>query len=180
MIYVFLAQGFEEIEALAVVDILRRAELETRMVGVGKKQITGAHGITVTCDLTETDASPEGLTMIVLPGGMPGALNLGKSEIVRAFITFCAENDKWLAAICAAPSILGDMGLLAGREAVCFPGFEERLCGAKISEAPVCTDGRYVTARGAGVAVDFALRLVELLISPERARLLRDSLQCKG
>ncbi|MEM1485357.1 DJ-1 family glyoxalase III [Oscillospiraceae bacterium PP1C4] len=180
MIYVFLGEGFEEVEALAAVDVLRRAELEVQLVGVGARQVTGAHGITVLCDISESDATPEHLDMIVLPGGMPGTLMLERSEIVQSFIDFAADNDKWIAAICAAPSILGHKGLLQGRTATCYTGFEEQLMGAKLSQEAVCVDGRFVTARGMGVAVDFALKLVELLISPKRAEILKAALLCKG
>ena len=180
MIYVFFGQGFEEIEAVTPVDLLRRAELPVKTVGVGGKEITGAHGITVMCDLTEEEASPEGLDMIVLPGGMPGTLSLEHSETVQAFIDFCAENGKWIAAICAAPSILGHKGRLAGRFATCYPGFEDQLAGARIQEDPVCVDGKFVTGKGPGAAVEFSLKLVELLVSPTRAEFLKGSLQCRG
>lgn len=179
MIYVFLGHGFEEIEALTAVDILRRAELPVKTVGVGGRQVTGSHGITVLCDLAEEDASPEGLEMIVLPGGMPGTLTLERSEIVQSFIRFADENGAWIAAICAAPSILGHMGLLEGREATCYPGFEEQLSGAVPARDFVCVDGHLVTARGAGVALEFALKLVELLVTPKRAEILKASLQCR-
>lgn len=180
MIYVFLADGFEEIEALTAVDVLRRAELDVCVAGVGGLQITGSHGISVRCDIEAQDASPENLEMLVLPGGMPGALNLEKSEIVRSFIEFAAENGRWIAAICAAPSILGHMGLLAGRKATCFPGFEEQLAGAQLSEEFVCVDGRYVTGKGMGVALEFSLKLTELLAGAARAQKIRASLQCRA
>lgn len=179
MIYVWIGHGFEEIEALAVVDVLRRAELTVQMVGIGGRQVIGSHGITVLCDIADTDATPEELEMIVLPGGMPGTLSLERSEIVQSFIDFAADNDRWITAICAAPSILGHKGLLQGVEATCYPGFEDQLVGAKLSSDWVCVDGRYVTARGMGVALEFALKLVELLTSRERAEILKASLQCR-
>ena len=153
MIYVFLANGFEEIEALAPVDILRRAELEVKTVGVGGKTITGSHGITVTADIEEKDVTTDDMELMILPGGMPGTLNLEKSPIVTTCAEYCAKNDIYLAAICAAPSVLGHLGLLNGKEAICFPGFEGELKGATISEKPVCVDGKIVTAKGMGVAV---------------------------
>ena len=140
MIYVFLANGFEEIEALAPVDILRRAELEVKTVGVGGKTITGSHGITVTADIEEKDVTTDDMELMILPGGMPGTLNLEKSPIVTTCAEYCAKNDIYLAAICAAPSVLGHLGLLNGKEAICFPGFEGELKGATISEKPVCVD----------------------------------------
>lgn len=177
MIYVFLADGFEEIEALTVVDILRRAEYEVQMVGVGAKQVTGSHGITVTADLEEKDVTTDGLVMTVLPGGMPGTLNLEKSPIVRACVEYCFQ-EAYVAAICAAPSILGHWGLLKGRRAICFPGFEGQLEGASISRHRVCTDGKLVTAKGPGVALEFALKIVELLSGVEASDKLKESLQC--
>lgn len=179
MIYVFLANGFEEVEALAPVDILRRAEQEVITVGVGGRQVTGAHGITVLCDAVEDEAVPAELEMLFLPGGMPGTLNLEKSQTVQAFIDYAAQNEKWIAAICAAPSILGHKGLLDGRKAVCFPGCEQELLGARISKEAVCVDGRFITAKGMGVATEFGLKLVELLTGKERAEVLKASLQCR-
>ena len=131
MIYVFLANGFEEIEALAPVDILRRAELEVKTVGVGGKTITGSHGITVTADIEEKDVTTDDMKLMILPGGMPGTLNLEKSPIVTTCAEYCAKNDIYLAAICAAPSVLGHLGLLNGKEAICFPGYEQELTGAR-------------------------------------------------
>lgn len=156
MIYVFLANGFEEIEALAPVDILRRAELEVKTVGVGGKTITGSHGITVTADIEEKDVTTDDMELMILPGGMPGTLNLEKSPIVTTCAEYCAKNDIYLAAICAAPSVLGHLGLLNGKEAICFPGFEGELKGATISENPVCVDGKIVTAKGMALPCSLA------------------------
>lgn len=177
MIYVFLADGFEEIEALTAVDILRRAEYEVKTVGIGAKQVTGAHGITVAADLEEKDVTTDDLVMAVLPGGMPGTLNLEKSPIVRACVEYCFK-EAYVAAICAAPSILGHWGMLKGRRAICFPGFESQLEGASISRHRVCTDGKLITAKGPGVALDFALKIVELLSGIEASDKLKESLQC--
>lgn len=179
MIYVFLADGFEEVEALTPVDVLRRAELEVRTVGVTGKVVRGSHGIPVTCDITEEQADPNGLEMIVLPGGMPGTLNLEKSQVVQAFIAYAVEQGLPIGAICAAPSILGHLGLLDGRRVTCFPGFETQLGDAHYTAGPCEVDGSLVTARGAGVAMEFALALVEKLKGSERAALLRASLQCR-
>lgn len=178
MICVFLANGFEEIEALAVVDVLRRAELDVRTVGVGGKSVTGAHGITVQADWEEKDVTTDPLQAVVLPGGMPGTLNLEKSTIVLAAVRDCMNRGKYVAAICAAPSILGHMGLLRGKKAVCFPGFESQLTGAQLSHDPVCTDNTLITARGPGVAVDFALELVAQLVGEKTADKIRMSMQC--
>ena len=178
MIYVFLANGFEEVEALAPTDILRRAEHEVQLVGVGSKVITGSHGITVACDIEITQTDLNDLEMVVLPGGMPGTLNLEKNEIVQSFVAHAVKNNIWLGAICAAPSILGHAGLLEGRKATCFPGFEQELTGAEFTGASVEVDGKIITARGAGCAVDFGLALVEALEGKGKAGAMRKALQC--
>ena len=176
MVYVFLADGFEEIEAVTTIDILRRAELDVRIAGVGGRLVRGAHGITICADAQVEELDTGGVRMIVLPGGMPGTLHLERSESVSRMIDYAAENGVWIAAICAAPSILGHKGLLNGRKAVCYPGFEEQLAGAAVTGSLVETDGRYITANGPGAAVEFALELVARLVSRERAQKLRASL----
>ncbi len=164
MIYLFLAQGFEEVEALTPLDLLRRAGLSVKTVGVGGRLITGSHGITVLADMTDAeydvlgDNAPE---MVILPGGMPGTTNLEASPTVRHAITTAHKNGAYLAAICAAPSILGKMNLLHGVEAISFPGFEDALAGATISKQPIVKDGKIITAKGMGVALSFGLVLVE-------------------
>lgn len=177
MIYVFFAHGFEEIEAITTTDILRRAELEVRTVGVGAKTITGAHGITVHCDMIDHMANPKDLKLLVLPGGMPGTVNLEKSQVVDAFIDHAFQNEIWVGAICAAPSILGHKNLLDGKKVTCFPGFETQLGNAVYTGNRVEQDGKLITAKGAGAAVPFALKLVECLLGKERADVLEASLQ---
>lgn len=178
MIYVFLAPGFEEIEALAVVDVLRRAELEVLTVGVGEDFVIGSHQIPVACDIAEKNLIlDEKVEAIVLPGGMPGTLNLEKSETVQKAIDWAIENDKLVCAICAAPSILGHKGLLDGKNATCFPGFEDELFGAEISKDYVVKDGNIITARGMGSAIEFGLQIAEVLTSKENAQKIRASLQ---
>lgn len=179
MIYVFLAPGFEEMEALAPVDILRRAELDVCTVGVGSRTVTGSHGITVAADLCDSDAAPDDMEAVVLPGGMPGTLHLEQSQTVMNFLDYAVKVNAYIAAICAAPSILGHKGLLEGKEAICFPGFEQELAGARLSSQTVAVDGKIITAKGAGAAVDFGLALVECLKNKARAELLRKSLQCR-
>ncbi|MBQ1536759.1 MAG: DJ-1/PfpI family protein [Ruminococcus sp.] len=180
MVYVFLANGFEELEALSPIDVLRRAGVETVTVGVGGKEITAAHGVRFTADITEDQIKlGDAVEMIVLPGGMPGTNNLEASVSVQSAIDFCAANDRYVAAICAAPKILGAKGLLDGRNAICFPGFEGDLRGASISQDHVVCDGRFVTAKGAGVALEFALKLAALLTSDDKAAALAKSLQCR-
>lgn len=180
MIYVFLGNGFEELEALAPVDILRRSGKDVVTVGVGGQIIRGSHSIPIVADIEANDIIlDDTLEMIILPGGMPGALNLEKSNKVQEAIDFCILNNKYIAAICAAPSILGHKGILTGKTVTCFPGFENELGGAILSDNYVCQDGNIITARGAGVSVEFALKLVEILISKKRADLLEASLQCQ-
>ncbi|MBR2354718.1 MAG: DJ-1/PfpI family protein [Clostridia bacterium] len=173
MIYMFLAEGFEEVEALAPLDLMRRAGLSVVTVGIGGKQITGAHGITVLSDLADTDYADQNPDMIFLPGGMPGTLNLAASQTVLNAIRQADANGRYIAAICAAPSILGDLGLLKGKQATCYPGFEDRLRGAIPSEKTVVLDGSILTAKGMGVATDMGLTIVELLCGKEKADALR-------
>lgn len=179
MVYVFLAEGFEEVEALAPVDMLRRAGVAVTTVGVTGKVVTGSHKVPVTADITESELQLDGaVEMIVLPGGMPGTLNEEKSEMVQAAIDYCAQNDRYIAAICAAPSILGHCGLLHGKTAVCYTGFEQELTGAEIGSQGVVVDGKIITARGAGVAVDFGLTLVGVLLGTEKQAQIRASILC--
>lgn len=178
MIYVFLAPGFEEIEALAVVDVLRRAELDVLTVGVGEDFVVGSHQIPVACDISEKNlVLDERVEAIVLPGGMPGTLNLEKSKNVQKAIDWAKENNKLICAICAAPSILGHKGLLDGKNATCFPGFEEELFGANVSKDFVVRDGNIITAKGMGSAIEFGLQIAEILTSKENAQKIRASLQ---
>ncbi len=177
MVYVFLADGFEEVEALTAVDCLRRSGVETAMIGVTGEVVTGAHGISVQADLVIQDlVLSEALEMIVLPGGMPGTRNLEAHPAVQQAIEYCSANCIYIAAICAAPSILGKKALLAGKQAVCYPGFEESLIQCEVLETPVCVCDRVITARSAGCAMQFALTLVELLCGRERRTRLESAL----
>ncbi len=170
MIYVFLANGFEEIEALAPVDFLLRAGVQVKTVGVSGKFCRGAHGINVEADILLEDVElNENLQGIVLPGGMPGAENLNNCEDVQKAINYCAENGKIIGAICAAPFILGRKGLLEGKNATCFPGFEDELKGANLVENGVITDGNIVTAKGAGVAWEFGAAICSIITGEENA-----------
>ncbi len=180
MVYVFLANGFEEIEAVAPTDILRRAGAEVKTVGIGSREITASHGIKFITDITVDEIKLNNeLEMIVLPGGMPGADNLENCPEVQAAIDYCSDSDKLIGAICAAPKILGHKGLLKGRFATCFPGFESQLIGAQVTSQLVAVDGNYITAKGAGAAVSFALKLVEAMFSKSKAEQLEATLQCK-
>ncbi|NLJ16183.1 MAG: DJ-1/PfpI family protein [Clostridiales bacterium] len=180
MVLVFLAEGFEEIEAITPIDLLRRAEIDVVTVGVGEQGINGAHGIPVLADITDNQVElSDKIEMIVLPGGMPGTLNLEKSHSVQRSIDYCYEKGKYIAAICAAPSILGHKKLLDNKNAIAFPGFETQLGNANISNEYVVVDENIVTAKGAGVAMDFSLKLVELLRGKEQAKKLKKALQCR-
>lgn len=172
MIYVFLAQGFEETEAITPIDMLRRCGKEVVTVGVTEKTVAGSHNIPVVCDITIDEAVTDGLEMIVLPGGMPGTKNLAACSRVAELIKHCYENDILIGAICAAPSVLGEMGLLEGRKAVCYPGFENALRGAELLDVPAVRDGRIITARGAGAALEFSYELISALIDKNTAEKL--------
>lgn len=178
MVAVFLAGGFEEIEAVSVIDILRRADIDVKTVGVGEKIVVGTHNIPITCDILDSELDFSNIEMIVLPGGMPGTTNLEKSPIVQKAIDYCKDNDKFITAICAAPSVLGHKGVLKGKKAICYPGFEDDLEGALIDSASVSRDGKIITAKGPGVAIDFALMLISALTSEQTAKMVRSSLQC--
>ena len=178
MVYVFLANGFEETEAIAPIDILRRSGVDVKTVGVGAKTITSSHKITVTADLSESELTTDGLEAVVLPGGMPGTLNLEASSTVQKYIDYAAENGLLLCAICAAPSILGHKGLLNGKNATCFPGFEKDLYGANVTGLPAVADGNVVTGKGAGAAIEFGLLISEKLCGAATAKKVRESMQC--
>jgi 4-methyl-5(b-hydroxyethyl)-thiazole monophosphate biosynthesis len=176
MIYMFLAEGFEETEALAPLDLLRRADLSVTAVGVGGKEIKGAHGITVIADIDDSELMLDGeIDAVILPGGMPGTLNLDGCPAVHSALDAAEKSGAVIAAICAAPMILGKQGMLEGKEAICYPGFEEHLLGAKISEKTVASDGLFTTAKGMGAAIEFGLTLVALLKGEETAEKLRAS-----
>lgn len=168
--YVFLADGFEEIEGLTVVDILRRANVETVTVSImGRTTVKGSHGISVEADTVFEEMKPEDGTLYVLPGGMPGTKHLGAHEGLKKLLLESFAAGKRIAAICAAPSVLGDLGILRGRKAACYPGFEERLAGAEVTYEPVAVDGNVTTSRGMGTAIPFALALTAQLRGQEAA-----------
>ncbi|MCQ2480886.1 MAG: DJ-1/PfpI family protein [Clostridia bacterium] len=177
MLYMFLADGFEEVEAIATLDVIRRAKIDIETVGVGSKNITGAHGVTVRCDIDTDEATFTGLDGVILPGGMPGTKNLLADDHVNKAIDFCYSQGKLVSAICAAPMILGVKGLLKGKEATCFPGFEGDLEGAIISEKYYVTDGNIITARGMGSAINFGLEIVKYFKDEATANELKATLQ---
>ena len=168
MVYLFLADGFEEVEALCPLDLLRRAGADVKTVGITGKQVTGSHNITVTADiLPEEIVLDRELEMIILPGGMPGTTNLDASGTVHEAIRFAAERGITIGAICAAPMIIGKLGYLSGRSAICYPGFEKYLIGANISAKSVVVDENFITAKGMGVAAQFGLALVNVLFGED-------------
>lgn len=159
---IFFADGCEEIEGLSVVDICRRAKLDIKTISImGKPEVTGSHDITFKTDTVFEDVDFEELEGVILPGGMPGTLHLGEHEGVNRIIRKFAEEGKLVAAICAAPSVLGAAGILEGKKAVCHTGFEEKLVGAKVSFDNVMTDGNIITSRGMGTSFDFGLAIVK-------------------
>jgi protein deglycase len=164
IIAVHLAEGYEEIEAVNIIDVLRRANIETLIVSVtGKKYVTGSHGITISSDKLFEEVDYEQIKMIVLPGGMPGARNLKNHEkLGRELVRFYNEG-KPLGAICAAPIVLGNLKLLKNKKATCYPGYENELTGAKVTGNNVELSDNIITGKGAGVAIQFALRIVEML-----------------
>lgn len=171
---VLLADGFEEIEAVTPIDVLRRAGVEVITAGVGGRRVVGSHGVVLEADTTLDDA-PRDVDVVVLPGGMPGADNLGKSQAVRDIVERTHAAGKRVAAICAAPAMaLGRTSVLAGKRATCYPGFEKHLPdGVTHADDRVVVDGLVVTAKGPGVALEFSLALVEQLVSKEQADQLR-------
>ncbi len=182
MILLFLADGFEEIEAFATVDVLRRAGLNVITVGVGSTLVTGAHGIAVQADQDDAEPLPtahDGLQAVILPGGLPGTDHLRSSSVVGSCLDQAAKDGVLLCAICAAPSILGERGLLEGRVATCYPGYETSLRDAVYTNEAVAVAADRITARGAGVTLQFALAIVARLISKETATKLGEAMQCR-
>ena len=167
MVVLFLANGFEEIEALMPLDLLRRAGVEVQTVAIGgsgedARTVTGSHGIGVLADVAEREfIIPQTIDMVILPGGMPGATNLDASATVDATLREAQKQDAYLCAICAAPLVLGRRGVLQGKCATCYPGFEDELTGANVISGGCVKDGRVVTAAGMGVAYEFGMTLIE-------------------
>lgn len=174
---VYLANGFEEIEAITVIDVLRRAGLDVKTIAViADRTVIGAHEIPVVADEIFSNAENSAADMLVLPGGMPGTTNLeahkGLTEVIKGF----KKDNKYIAAICAAPSIIGKLGLLEGGCATCYPGFEGYLLGAETKDDKVVQHDKIITSRGPGTAIHFALKLVELLVDRETAEELRSGM----
>lgn len=163
MIYAFMADGFEEIEALTPIDMLLRLGFDVKMVGVTGEIVSSARGLRIITDIPLSQIDMSKAEMILLPGGMPGTEHLRQSKEVQYAISYCIEHDIWIGAICAAPSILAGMGFLDGKKVSCYPSVEDTMQHAKLSMDPVSIDGKIITSRGAGTALPFAIQLCEVL-----------------
>ncbi len=181
MVYVLLGTGFEESEAIVPTDLLRRAGVEVKLVGLEGLEVTGSHGITVRADLTLDQMDPDQAELLFLPGGLGGVASIQNSPAAMALVRAVYDRDIYLTAICAAPTILAALGLLENRRAVCYPGMEDRLTGAVIQKgSPVVADGKLVTGEAAGSAFLFGLKLVELLKGADAAQQVRDAVHYRG
>lgn len=173
-VYVFLADGFEDIEAIAPIDILRRSGMSVTTVSVnGTDQVTSAHGVTIKADTVIENARLDDADILMLPGGMPGSANLDSHDGVRKALLEQARQGRHIGAICAAPMVLGHLGLLKGRKATCYPGFETELTGAQYTAQTVTVDGNIITGEGPAAAFEYAYRIVELLKDKDTADALR-------
>ena len=178
MVYIFLAEGFEEIEALTVVDMLRRAKIGIAMVSITRNNmVTGAHKIKIVTDILFEDSEYGDAEMFILPGGMPGTTNLMQHDGLGKLLVQAGKKGKNLAAICAAPRVLGSKGLLKGKNATCYPGTEDISFGAKYLDADVIADGNVITSRGMGTAIDFSLSLITRLKNKEEAIKVAEAIQ---
>lgn len=174
MLYMFLAEGFEETEAIGSLDVIKRAGIDIKTVGVTGKNVTGSHGITIVSDITSDEVSKENLKGIILPGGMPGTLNLQKSEFVESMIDYCAEKGLLLAAICAAPMIFGEKDLLKGKKATCYPGFENHFSGGIYTDEYVTVYENIITGKGAGASMMFGAEIVNYFEKGKGTELLKE------
>jgi 4-methyl-5(b-hydroxyethyl)-thiazole monophosphate biosynthesis len=165
---IFLATGFEEVEALTTVDLLRRVGIQVDMVSISlKEEVSGGHGIVVKSDCKIEGLDFDKYDALILPGGMPGTINLGANQLLMEEIWKHNQKEKLVAAICAAPSLLGKIGILKGKNACCYPGFENELLGANVTNNAVESDANIITSRGVGTAIDFALAIIKTLADEE-------------
>lgn len=178
MYYIFLANGFEVTEAMAPLDVMRRAGLDVKTVGVTGPEVQTSNGVTVRADMELNALSYDNLDGVVLPGGMPGTRNLQACKEVTDCVRACFDNGKLVAAICAAPSVLGSLGVLNGKRATCFPGFEPELTGAVCTGEHVVTDGNVITAKGAGCSLSFGHAIVSAAVSKVTADKVLSDMQC--
>lgn len=177
-VYAFLAEGMEEVECLAAADVMARAGIKVTLVSItGKKKVKGSHGFKMKADVLLEDADLSRADVLFLPGGMPGTKHLGECKPLCEALVKANEEGKRLAAICAAPSVLGELGLLKGKKATCYPGWESKLTGAVLTGAGVVTDGNITTARGLGYALDLGLELVSLLVNETAAQQIKSAIQ---
>lgn len=177
MIYMFLADGFEEVEALAPLDILRRANAHILTVGVTGEYIKGAHNITVKADIALDDVECEKIDAVILPGGLGGTNNMDNCAEVKKLVQYAADNRKLVCAICAAPSILGKMGLLEGKEATCYPGFEDTFKGGKYLKQSVVKCENFITSDGMGSAYKFGFEITAALFGDDTAKKIKEQIQ---
>ena len=178
MVYVFLANGFEEIEALGFVDILRRAEIDVQTVSIyNTNEVRGSHNISVLADICIDAIDIKTIDAVVLPGGMPGTLNLQDSDSVNSILDYAVSSKKYVGAICAAPMVLGQLGYLKGRRATCYPGFEDKLIDATVTNEKVVSDDIFITSKGAGTMQDFAHCFVTLLKNKSTADKIISAMQ---
>lgn len=178
MIYIMLADGFEEAEALVPCDLLRRAGLSVETVSItDNKVVTGSHGISVTCDITEKKMNLNEMEMLLLPGGKAGVENLDEFMRIDEILNYTKDKNRYFAAICAAPSIIGKRSFLEGKKATCYPGFEKYLLGAKVTGKKVVTDGKVITASGAGAAFDFAFEIIGELCGKDKVKEIKNEIR---
>lgn len=169
--YIFLAPGYEEVEMLTVVDMVRRAKIEIDMVSItDQKEVTSSHNVTITADKLFSEIDFTEVQMLILPGGMPGTTNLRAFEpLCQKLQVFAADDDKWVAAVCAAPTVLGQLGILDGRKATCYPSFADKIICGEYLEQPVVRDGHVITSRGMGTCIEFAGEIITVLKDRETA-----------
>ncbi|MGQ1889945.1 DJ-1 family glyoxalase III [Thermophagus sp. OGC60D27] len=174
---IFIAPGFEEVEALTPADVLKRAGADVELISITEdKNVTGSHGITIVCDRVLEGKTVEEKDILILPGGMPGTKNLQNNHALKNLLIDYNAKKKWIAAICAAPMIPGELGFLKGRKATCYPGYEHHLKEAHHYPVPAITDGHIITGRGVGAAMEFAIEIAANLWGPQKASELRDKM----
>lgn len=176
-ILVPLAEGFEEIEAVSIIDILRRAEIKVISAYFTANPVKGSHNISISADMPLAECAIEDFDAMVLPGGMPGSENLKNSAKILSMLNSLHDEGKLVGALCAAPMVLGHAGILRGKKATCYPGFEHELAGADVLDRPVVTDANVVTGKGAGCAIPFALEIVGILKGEAAKNTLKNNLQ---
>ena len=173
MLYMFLAEGFEETEAIGSLDVIRRAGIDIKTVGVADKCVYGSHGVGVMADILLSDVTYDDMDGVILPGGMPGTTNLAECAKVVEAVKYCYDNDKMIAAICAAPMIFGQLGMLRGKGTTCYPGFEKYLDGAKVCQDMVVCDGNVITGKGAGAAMLFGAAVADYFDNGKGGEILK-------